>query len=411
MDGYQKTTYRFVDSQGKESDYTGNVFLEVLLEAKYRPIAKIILLGTTTSSWDALLADIQIEKGVPTDNTELWTQVLDACRGSGITDVLERELEMILSQKLGVPVIIKTHEPKIDEDTIPDIFPVYNSLIGDIEKNTDILLDITHGFRSMPLFVYQALQFSIAGQSESTVELVYGEYIREHHISFVRNLSLYWHLSTITEAKNLFETVFDGTLLSQKIERYWGKGAKAILRLSEIVECNFSLQIDEFLRQLKNALKEKMQNEPAWVSDVRNFLDDIHNRLSDTSVSKILRKYSKLLEEKGLITQAVIALQVALETAVAEKYAGADYIGDYEWIQNDIYGGKLRIKNIRDTIKARNRADFDALLALENMRNKIAHGGSLDRKSNSYPSAASIPAILKKGNRAADIFFEVLEKE
>jgi hypothetical protein len=110
-----------------------------------------------------------------------------------------------------------------------------------------------------------------------------------------------------------------------------------------------------------------------------------------------------LLEEKKLITQAVITLQMALETAITEKYASQDYIGDYDWWQK--YGDDF----YKEEKRKLSREDKDVLYKIEDLRNKIAHGGNKDRHTKEYPSIANLPNLLKQGNKAADKLFAQIE--
>jgi hypothetical protein len=127
----------------------------------------------------------------------------------------------------------------------------------------------------------------------------------------------------------------------------------------------------------------------------------MYRRLHKTTVSETLRLYSRMLEEKGLITQAVIALQIALETAVAVKYGGDNYIGDWDWWQE--YGKDFFLKIRNSDMKM-----AVSLQKIENLRNQIAHGGGRDKKTGEYPHLGNLAAVLKNGNTAADRFFALL---
>ena len=128
----------------------------------------------------------------------------------------------------------------------------------------------------------------------------------------------------------------------------------------------------------------------------------IYQRLHKDTLPEMLYAYSQLLEEKGLITQAVIALQVCAETAIVQKYASDAYIGDYDWWKD--YGRDLYKKLIKD-----NRL-YD-LYQLENLRNEIAHGGARDKETKKYPSPESYPRIVKKGSAAVVTLFKILKEE
>jgi CRISPR-associated Csx2 family protein len=397
-EGYKTTEYQFPNGK----TYKTSLFLEALFLAEYKPIKKIILIGTRTSNWDALLADMQSNPGgKPADHTDLWERLVEECESeaaAGITEESCRLLEKALTEKTGVPVVIKYHTPEIDAATIPEIFPVYSSLVKELAENTDILLDITHGFRSMPLLVYQALQFGLAGDSLRKVELIYGE-IRRNAASPARDLSEYWRLSEISAAKNLFFRKFDGARLAPFLHDAWGEGENLINRFSAIVECNLSLDMPRWIQDAKRALSRPLKGtEPDWILELRNFLkEEVIKKVERPLNSDMLRAFSRLLEEQGLRIQAIITLQAALEARTVEYYGSAGEIGDY-----DAWQEKYRSEYLS---KRRELSQGRTLGTLEWVRNSIAHGGYKDNQGKAFTSQ-EIGNALKNSKNAVHEYFE-----
>ena len=420
-EGYRKTNYQFpADDKGAgEKRYESSLFLDAVLETAYRPIKKVILVGTLTSSWDVLIKDRDNEA-----NADFWLKVKEECenKGKGISGESIQELEARLPLWYkNIPFKLAVHSQDFTPENVGRIFSTYLELPDFLDRDTDILFDITHGFRSMSLLVFQSLQLNASKISDRKVELLYGEYIEDEKISYVRDLSQYWDYYEISAAKKLFEEKFDGKLLAQKLKPYWESGAKILIRFSEIVECNFSLQIPEALKQLKNSLKDFSEaGKPQWLIDVKNNLERIYNKLSvkegeNYPVAVSVWEYSKLLRERKLITQAVIALQVVVETAIAEKYGGPEKIGNYVWF----YGyfdtwEKIKIKGIgvaklREAYK-RDKTVRHVLNDLGDLRNQIAHGGGKDEKEE-YPHQAMIKGRLKPVDAAIQQLFAILDQD
>ncbi|MCL2193708.1 MAG: TIGR02221 family CRISPR-associated protein [Treponema sp.] len=331
--GYRQTKYQF-PNKGKECETS--FFLKAILETGYRPIQKVILVGTRTSSWDVLIPNASGD-----ENIDFWETVLKECENkeNGISDESIAELESRLPAWYdGVLFKLAIHSHELTPENVEKIFSTYIDIPNELAPETDILFDITHGFRSMPLLIFQSLQLNAPKIKGSKVELIYGEYIDEEKISYVRDLSQYWGFYEITSAIKLFDEKLDGKLLADKVMPDWESGAKILFRLSEIVEDNLSLEMPEALKQLKNALKDFNEvGKSQWLIDVKNKLDEIYNRLNVDKnekypIAKSVWEYSKLLREKNLITQAVIALHVVVETAIAEKY-DPEKIGDYCWFK------------------------------------------------------------------------------
>ena len=182
--------------------------------------------------------------------------------------------------------------------------------------------------------MYQNLQFLFSNNISRKIEIVYGEYIKDREISFVRDLTNFWTLGQIKDAKDLFEKKLDGFKLAELIKGYWTKGSKAIKSLSEIVQTNFSLQIFEVARQIKNAIAAYPKNAPVWLSNIKAILESLVAIIDENHKARSLYNYSKFLYEHNLNVQAVITLQVAVEAAVVSAYHDENKLGDYEWWQD-----------------------------------------------------------------------------
>lgn len=407
--GYRETVYQF--SGGKQ--FKTRLFLNAIFECRYRDINKLILIGTKTSSWDALIEDY--EAGSATE--KLWEKIYEATSSkAGITNEMATELESYLAEKYKLPVAIKFHTDKVDYETSEEIFTCYKDIAPELSNN-DILFDITHGFRSMPILMYQTLQFVFANNPSRKIELVYGEYVKEEKISYVRNLSPYWELAQAADAISVFKTKLDGVKLSEMMQPYWVKGADVIKRISDTVQTNFCLQIIETIKNIKNALKTFPDNAPSWLGDVKHEIEELSALLDETSQSKTLYNYAKLLYEKHLNTQAIITMQVAVETAIAEKYGEktpsgeAKNIGDYDWWQEE---GRKNIYSKQPTKKQKGDKEWwnkigKKLDNLQRFRNQIAHGGGKNRLGG-FPKAENIPSIYESGKKGVEMLLEYLEK-
>lgn len=392
---YDKTTYEFANGEKFET----RLFMSTILTCKMYKIDKIILAGTRTSSWSTVIKDTNENSEID----ELWTDVSSECDDEyGLTDETRKKLELYLSEQYKIPVVIKTHIPTIDKDTSEEIFNTYKSIEKEIDDASDILFDITHSFRSMPILMYQTLQFVFANQLGRKVELIYGEY-KPNSISPVRNLSPYWELAQASDAISVFKTKLDGTKLAEMMEAYWKDGAKVIKRISDTVQTNFSLQIVETIRNIKNVLKNYPENMPSWVAEVKQEMEEFVKLLDETSQAKTLYKYAQFLYEKHLNTQAIITMQVAAETAIAEKYGDENKVGDYDWWQET---GKNSLRNIKYNDSKMQKS----LGNLERFRNQIAHGGAKNRDTGGFPKAENMSSIYESGKKGVEMLFEYLEK-
>ena len=392
-EGYRKTCYQFPNGGKIETAW----FLQALLNKKYRDFEKVILIGTKTSNWDALI-DLE-----DSEAEDLWEKISTLnTNKEGISKDLIAPLEEQIKKKYAIPFKIIVHTDLIDADTCSEVFGAYNQIIPEISSNSDVLFDMTHGFRSMPILMYQNLQFLFSNNYSRKIEIVFGEYIKDRETSYVRDLTNFWILGQITDAKDLFEKKLDGFRLAELIKNDWEKGSKAIKKLSEIVQTNFSLQIFEVSRQIKNAIAAYPQNAPAWLGNIRAILESLVALIDENHKARSLYNYSKFLYEHNLNVQAIITLQIAVEAAVVSAYHDENKLGDYEWWQEH---GKTLLKEQ----KKKSLKDLRIPLTnLESFRNQIAHGGGKNREGNS-PQASNIPGIYQSGIRGVENLFEKLQ--
>lgn len=379
--GYRETIYLF--KNGKR--ITSRLFLFSILESGYWDIDHVILVGTRTSSWDVLLSN-RCEAGGIFEDT--WLHLAAECESQkGVSDESLDKLTEILQGLYSISFKIFVHGQVVDQKYLPSIFRVYADLPNSIPKDRSILLDITHGFRSMPMFLYQTLRFSYLKQSSRETQIIYGEFVPGSSISVVRDLSLFWELSEVSEEMDLFRTSFSGKNLANRLQSWWPQGARWMMGFTNLVQSNYVMQIRESMRQLHNALDVvKTENSPMWAEQVIFECRMLHNKLYHFAhLSDMLLAFSELLEERGLFTQAVIALQISVEARIIESMYDPKRIGDYTYW--NAQGGPKEYK-----LKLEREEKLFALRELEHERNRIAHGGGVE----SWKSQPSIEAFPKK---------------
>lgn len=392
--GYRITTYLF--NNGKT--YESRLFFDAILKTEFKPIKKIIFIGTYTSSWDVLIDDKK--------DSNLWADVYEEINEKGLSPDSELipKIKAHLKEQYSVEIEILIHTNIIDADTTEEIFNIYKSVVPYIREDSNVLFDITHGFRSMPILMYQALQFASNGKTElQNVELIYGEYIENEKISYVRDLSKYWHYARITDAISVFKAKLDGFALAGLLKKEYESYSKVINRISGIVQTNFCLQIIEVLSQLKNVLAENHETPPFWFSDIKSFLAEFYKKIySPKSEARTIFNFAKYLRERDLNTQAIISLQLAVETACAEKSDNPEKNkGNYDFWQSE---GKITRKEVISSDSTLKRQ----ILNLESFRNQIAHGGAKSNKTNAFPSSDSIAKNFDSGAKGVETFLSIL---
>jgi CRISPR-associated Csx2 family protein len=388
MGRYRETVYRFPD--GTISKRV-SLFVQALLDDMKGQITKVILIGTNTSSWDALVPEKEGK------NTELWVRLNDLCEvgKKGIDTASTKELKTCLETYYGILFDILHHDDNLDESNIASVMQLYSSVITLIPPNSKLLLDITHGFRTMPLLLFQALQTYACEIVPELVTVVYGEYRQGEKESMVREFPELWKLSEIQRSVYTFKNTFDGEKLAESLDALQDESKLGdwVRTFSQLVQMNYVMQIGQSIRQLHNLLgKETENSQYAWRNEVVHYLCGLEKQLQQTRLSDQLLAFGRILFDHGLTMQAVISLRVAVETRVAEVMKQG--IGDYAlWDKNGDGQGFLY-----DACQGKGNL-WDTLEKLRKDRNLIAHAGG--EKYKNPPVVQAIPF---------DVYVKAVEK-
>lgn len=380
---YETLDYIFPEkgkNEEKEKVKTNSTAL-ALIEAKEQhwDITRVIIVGTYTSRWGELVKE--------DDNNELHVELEEKSKLSFETDddvdILDASLDKMvdfLQEKYGIEIIPVMHRPDLSDNTVLEIAECYDSIFGYIEDTSNILVDITHGFRHMPLLLFQMLQQHLLLLKDKTVEIIYGEMKKEEKISIFRDLKKYWDVTKHTDALNRFLTQYDGDGLVPYLEEIGlTRVASWVKDFSNAIKMNYVMQIYGLSKRLASVIDEiedKISDDNIpWVDKLKNELVYIQSFLFPYSYPyDIFIAFAHLLEEKRLIMQAVIATASAIECRMAvynARICGLEdelyYVGNYDIWANELRGVLL------------NMLSFDTERRFKSFykkRNLIAHGGN-----------------------------------
>lgn len=395
---YRKTIYQFNDGYRSEEV---NLFLTAIIKSKVWNLKKIILVGTHTSSWDAIVPD-KLGK-----NSKLWDDLCIECErehnGQGIKEENIHLLEGVLKEFYDIEFKILAHETEIINEHLDSILSVYNEVFSHILPKTKLVIDVTHGFRIMPMLLYQSLQLHSDEINSSDVEIIYGEYNEKDKVSYVRYVSLLWQIAEIERELVAFKTALNGNKLAEYVIPYSSNLAIWIKDFTELIQKNFVLRINPTIANLKLVLKDLDTQEkyPEWIKELKSFLNIICVRCSASLLSDQLFKFSEFLFEHNLETQATIALWESVRVACVQRTSKDEKqdIGKYDYFQNDIDCVKSRMEDLAKRLNIAKE-----LFGLRNYRNQIAHAGMEDymRPYDSRKEISNYP----KYRKAIEIFLK-----
>ncbi len=381
---YEKLVYRF--RSGKEIESA--VFFDALLESGEFEINEAVIIGTKTSSW-AVLLDNHLDTH---DNIfDLYEEIETATENGIGTHALEK-LGDALSELWGRRVRCHAHDSEItDKNAFAIISDYFIQLQAHSGVNQDIVMDITHSFRTMPVMLMIAMQMrqSISSSVLNHADIIYGELQnRDKGPSQVRYLTPAWDGVKVASAVRFFFEHFDGEDLGRLLEKDWKKGSDAVKRLGLTIQSMCLTRIDEVISQLRNALADQPVDLPEWIGPVVNRCTELVKKLDVKPKYKCIQAVADVLAENKNYGLALIALHLALEAFIYKEMKAEDRYGDY----NAMYRSDgLWLKFSRNV----KHGDQKRMSYIKNARNMVAHGGAKNREGG-LPQPVNLPQLYQK---------------
>jgi CRISPR-associated Csx2 family protein len=376
-------TYSEANYCSNKKNYKTALFAEALLNIGQLSISQVVIFGTKTSIWEYLIPE--------QENEDLYLNIISEIDSEeGITKNTLSQCEQVISELWEMPVSLYAGETGVTNVNAGIEMINYVNMLSYIKNNNNILLDVTHGFRTMPVLLMSALQYQYAltgNKQFKDYQLTYGEYNTEGN-SPVHFLDSLTDNFAIANACQLFFDKFESEELVNFLTHCWEPGAKAIKNLSVTIQGNYLSQLDERLRQLKNALDKKPQcNIPPWFDRVYDEIEKLYQRINAENPYEAILNISDLLIEKHFNAQAVLGILLGYEIYICHYFQEQESIDDYK--QTDSLKKKFR-ELLKDNYY-KNKEIINQLDALNETRNMIAHSGG-KRKNGGKPNADNLSA-------------------
>ena len=156
--GYRKAHYSFEPGFSRTVSFFGLALLD------YAKPERLILAGTAGSMWDVFFEHQQ------TDD-EAALALMEAVEKEAVTAPMLAIHEQRLSEKLGIPVqclLISYARDEAEQSTI------LTDLAEHLATGENIILDVTHGFRHLPMLALVAARYLARVRNVQVQEVYYG---------------------------------------------------------------------------------------------------------------------------------------------------------------------------------------------------------------------------------------------
>lgn len=159
---YRTATYQLEgQSPWPETQYLGKALAQHL-----QGIEKLVLLGTASSMWDVFGLDMA---GEDETGFAVLAELETAVNEGRVTQAMLDTLAPILSQRMGCAVVLRLigFARTAAEQTV-----LLHALAQDVPPNSRIVLDVTHGFRHLPMIGLVAARY-LKHVRDAKVEAMY----------------------------------------------------------------------------------------------------------------------------------------------------------------------------------------------------------------------------------------------
>lgn len=381
---YRETEYRF--EEGNKT-VTASLFTNAVMSSGLFAdrIDKVRIIGTYTSTWAQLLENPQDE-----DELDLCVRLIEAEEKPERINSLRASLIAALRKRWSIEDIdLVMHEAGY-AGYEQHILDAYLDLM--MKNEGDIILDVTHGLRWMPLFLTSAMELADVLSCSRKVQIFYGELTEKP--CPVRILTPLWEERAISADLRLFLDKWEAEPLARRLDPLWPSGAKAIRDLGNHLQGNYLIPLvwdtepgnyGRPFRQLNNALSDldKIGEKPLWLMVLADRLKSLYSKIRKykTASGRILQ-LAEFYAERRMYGQALLSQEIALRMFIWEKNgkAGVDFP---DWDD---------LEAARKSYMESGRSPKQFWNVFSN-RNVVAHGAMRSKRQNSgVPQTSNLPS-------------------
>ena len=363
--GYQRTNYIFADNRHYTTPYFGLALLQDL--AREAQIDHFVVLGTAASIWDGLLGD-------ELDDNELWLELGEKVEAEAVDESMLAAAEPVVTEKLAQKNLASRVSLRIipfGRDTAEQV-AILEKLAMLVEPGDILNIDVTHGFRSLPmlglvsaLFLKQIKQITFEG-------LYYGawEMQDENGYSPAVELSGLIRIADWLAAISAFKASGDYGYFAPLLQDDSIAG-----KLSQAGFLERTLNIGQARKLLKSARKSfsVMTGNDSVFGLFAKQLDEFTSWCEEQSFAKRQLAAARNGLRAGDYTRAAA---LAIEALITSRIARGNDVHNYDNRQQ-------ARDNLNENCKGQvGRNEFvDTYMELRDIRNALAHGLAPDRNT------------------------------
>ena len=303
---------------------------------KYYQIDKVILVGTTHSMWEEVYRWFCDDSENPM-NDDIYFEIAQSCEKSNYTSELVLPHKDIIEKAIGRTAKIALIKYGITEEEIRDNTDIILGLQQYLNKGDELIVDVTHSFRSLPMFMMYLLIYlkNVSNKSISISHVHYGmlEMYKELGYAPIIDLNSMMEVNDWITGAYSFSEFGNAYKISELIKNQDKSVSKLLDEFSNLMNLNHLHAIQKISQRLSSIKNREYQTLLPQLT-INPIVDDFIKRFYTKEVkhSMFQLKVARWQLDHRKYAQAILTINEAMITYVCE-------INNFQWDNFDYREG------------------------------------------------------------------------
>ncbi len=291
--------------------------------SNYYNADKIILVGTSHSMWEEVYRFYSELKGQDIDE-DAYLEIAEHCGQCGCDSELAIPHQDIIEKALGNDSHIVLIRYGLNDDEITQNIKTILSLQEYINSGDELIVDVTHSFRSLPMIVMNLLIYleTVSRKRPKLSHIHYGmlEMVKEKGYAPIVELKKMAELTQWTIGASAFKNYDNAYQLTELLEEDDPELGKTLKRFSDLLNLNHLRDIENGIGRIK-VLRTREYTSPLAEMIVKPVFDDFLRQFGTINGNHALFQYRLAKRRYDSLNYglAIMTLQEAILTFVCTQ--------------------------------------------------------------------------------------------
>ena len=265
--------------------------------AQHHDIDKVILIGTAHSMWEEVYRYFCERKGMECNEDAYW-EISEYCEHAKSDSPLTIPHQEKIEQALGGDSHIMLIRYGLNEEEITENLGIVLSLDKYVNTGDEIIVDVTHSFRSLPIVVMNLVTYltNVSKKSPKISHVYYGmlEMAKELQYAPIVDIKKVLELNKWIAAASAFQSYGNAYQVVELLKDVDPDSASRLKDFSDVLNLNYLYNIEKSIVKVK-ALKNASFDSPLTTLTVKPVIDNFLKECGTTDDNHALFQYKLAL--------------------------------------------------------------------------------------------------------------------